>query len=83
MSDPCFKIGDLVVHKAHKRAVAIGENLKFRDREIVGIILTMNEETCCGGMQRSYAVRWATSDVIDSESRRMFEFELEAAPDKE
>lgn len=80
MSEPRFKVGDLVVVKAQQRAIALAGR-EFDVRQIVGHIIQMEESTCSGGMQRQYTVRLSTLTGVNNDLSFLHEHELDPAPE--
>lgn len=85
MSEPRFKIGDFVVVRAQRWAAALGQVSEVRildekPRPIVGQIVEMIEQTCPGGVQRKYAVKFCTPGGMDVEAQCRLEIELDHAP---
>ena len=81
-----FKIGDLVVHKAHARALALANATKRRDisfgptdKQIVLIVTDVLSQQCSGGIQKQYNCRRA-SEVDIGDAVVLHEIELELAP---
>lgn len=81
MSEPLFKLGDMVYHKAQKeafdRAQKVDENEKIIwSSRIVWMIVEMHEVTTSSGMERMYICQGAMMSSMHRDRHSFNELEL-------
>ncbi len=76
MSEPKFKIGDLVVTKCHEAARTTLDDRWEKIAPIIGQIVEVIEQRCYGGMQRLYSIRFATQGTLNHQAATHTEPEL-------